>query len=597
MEATEEMTIALRRSAYSTNIKTRADFSCAFFDHKLQPVAQAFTQPVHLGSLSQLVPRVIREYGPDNLAPGDAILSNDPYLGGVHLNDITLISPVYYNDTLFGYVANLAHHVDVGGGAPASIGAFREVYQEGVIIPAVKLVQDGEIVDDIFRLVLAQIRSKRETAGDFRAQLAANNTGVRRLTMLLDRMGAETVSFYIDELLAYTQRRTKAEIAKLPQGVFAADGYVDNDGFTDKPVHLVAKMIIDDDGVVFDLGGSEPQRRAPVNSTYAQTFSACAYVLKSLIDPDVPVNAGFYNMVQVKAPAGTVVNCTHPAPVVGGWETQVRLSDVLFKGLASALPERVPAGTKAMMCQVGFGGTDSRTGELYAFYETLAGGYGGRATSDGPDAVQCHGQNTENAPIEETEINYPVRILRYELVEDSEGAGRHRGGLGLRRDYFFDHDVSFTILADRDRWGPWGLFDGHSGAVATYVLNPDDEAVKLGSKMTVELKPEDVVSCRTCGGGGYGPPEEREPQLVLRDVRNGMVSLERARTVYHVAVDPDTWDRGRGNNKIAARLKISKRMEGKRLEGSWLEGWKTGRVGWSFSSNLLSFRVALEDKP
>ena len=541
MEATEEMTIALRRSAYSTNIKTRADFSCAFFDHKLQPVAQAFTQPVHLGSLSQLVPRVIREYGPDNLAPGDAILSNDPYLGGVHLNDITLISPVYYNDTLFGYVANLAHHVDVGGGAPASIGAFREVYQEGVIIPAVKLVQDGEIVDDIFRLVLAQIRSKRETAGDFRAQLAANNTGVRRLTMLLDRMGAETVSFYIDELLAYTQRRTKAEIAKLPQGVFAADGYVDNDGFTDKPVHLVAKMIIDDDGVVFDLGGSEPQRRAPVNSTYAQTFSACAYVLKSLIDPDVPVNAGFYNMVQVKAPAGTVVNCTHPAPVVGGWETQVRLSDVLFKGLASALPERVPAGTKAMMCQVGFGGTDSRTGELYAFYETLAGGYGGRATSDGPDAVQCHGQNTENAPIEETEINYPVRILRYELVEDSEGAGRHRGGLGLRRDYFFDHDVSFTILADRDRWGPWGLFDGHSGAVATYVLNPDDEAVKLGSKMTVELKPEDVVSCRTCGGGGYGPPETREPQLVLRDVRNGMVSLERARTVYHVAVDPDTW--------------------------------------------------------
>ena len=541
VEATEEMTIALRRSAYSTNIKTRADFSCAFFDHKLQPVAQAFTQPVHLGSLSQLVPRVIREYGPDNLAPGDAILSNDPYLGGVHLNDITLISPVYYNDTLFGYVANLAHHVDVGGGAPASIGAFREVYQEGVIIPAVKLVQDGEIVDDIFRLVLAQIRSKRETAGDFRAQLAANNTGVRRLTMLLDRMGAETVSFYIDELLAYTQRRTKAEIAKLPQGVFAADGYVDNDGFTDKPVHLVAKMIIDDDGVVFDLDGSEPQRRAPVNSTYAQTFSACAYVLKSLIDPDVPVNAGFYNMVQVKAPAGTVVNCTHPAPVVGGWETQVRLSDVLFKGLASALPERVPAGTKAMMCQVGFGGTDSRTGELYAFYETLAGGYGGRATSDGPDAVQCHGQNTENAPIEETEINYPVRILRYELVEDSEGAGRHRGGLGLRRDYFFDHDVSFTILADRDRWGPWGLFDGHSGAVATYVLNPDDEAVKLGSKMTVELKPEDVVSCRTCGGGGYGPPETREPQLVLRDVRNGMVSLERARTVYHVAVDPDTW--------------------------------------------------------
>ena len=458
IEATEEMTIALRRSAYSTNIKTRADFSCAFFDRELQPVAQSFTQPVHLGSLSQSVPRVIREYGPENLGPGDAILSNDPYLGGVHLNDITLISPVYYNDQLFGYVANLAHHVDVGGGAPASIGAFREVFQEGVIISAVKMVKGGEIDSDVFRLVLAQIRSKHETAGDFRAQVASNNTGVRRLTALLDRMGAETVAFYINQLLAYTERRTRAEIAKLPQGVFTADGYVDNDGYTDEPVRLVGKLVINDDGVLFDLNGSEPQRRAPVNSTYAQTFSACAYVLKSLIDPDIPVNAGFYRLVQIDAPLGTVVNCTPPAPVVGGWETQVRLTDVLLKALAPAIPERIPAGTKAMMCQMGFGGTSPRTGELYAYYETMAGGYGGRVASDGPDAVQCHGQNTENAPIEETEINYPVHIARYELVDDSDGAGKFRGGLGLQRDYRFDHEVSFTHFGGSGSVGTLGTF-------------------------------------------------------------------------------------------------------------------------------------------
>jgi N-methylhydantoinase B len=543
LEATEEMAIALRRSAYSTNIKTRADFSCAFFDRELQPVAQAFTQPVHLGSLSELVPKVIRKYGPENLKPGDAILSNDPYLGGVHLNDITLISPVYHNDEIFGYVANLAHHVDVGGGAPASIGAFQEVFQEGVIIPAVKLVREGEIVDDIFRLVLAQIRSKRETAGDFRAQIAANNTGVRRLHTLLERMGGETVRFYIDELLDYTERRTRAEIAKLPHGEFAADGVVDNDGFTDKPVYLAAKMVIDADSVLFDLTGSDPQRRAPVNSTYAQTFAACAYVLKALIDPDVPVNAGFYRRVRLNAPPGTVVNCTPPAPVVGGWETQVRLSDVLFKALAPVLPERVPAGTKAMMAQVGFGGTDPRTGELYAYYETLAGGYGGRVGSDGPDAVQCHGQNTENAPIEELELNYPVRVLRYELVDDSDGAGKYRGGLGLRRDYFFDHEVSFTILSDRDRWGPWGLFGGQAGRVASYILNPESHGkdsaptMKLGSKVTIQLKPGDVVSCRTCGGGGYGRPEDRDPQSVRRDVRDGKVSLERARGVYRQEVD------------------------------------------------------------
>lgn len=563
VEATEEMAIALRRSAYSTNIKTRADFSCAFFDRELQPVAQAFTQPVHLGSLTEFVPRVIREYGPENLEPGDAILSNHPYLGGVHLNDITLISPVYHHAVhpersirtgvqdsdepeerraeLFGYVANLAHHVDVGGGAPASIGAFREVYQEGIIIPPVKLVQGGEIVPDVFRLVLSQIRSKHETAGDFRAQVAANNTGVRRLNALLDRMGSEGVAFYVDELLDYTERRTRAELAKLPKGIFTADGYVDNDGFTEEPVHLVGKMVIDDEGVLFDLTGSDQQRRAPVNSTYAQTYSACAYVLKSLLDPDIPVNAGFYRLVQIVAPAGTVVNCTSPAPVVGGWETQVRLSDILLKAIASALPDRIPAGTKAMMAQVGFGAAHPRTGELYAFYETLAGGYGGRASSDGPDAVQCHGQNTENAPIEETEINYPVRINRYELVEDSDGAGKYRGGLGLRRDYFFDHEASFTILSDRDRWGPWGLFGGLPGKVASYVLNPDTDAVKLGSKVTVQLKPGDVVSFRTCGGGGYGPPEARDPQLVLRDVRDGKVNPARAREIYGVSIDTETW--------------------------------------------------------
>ena len=237
IEATEEMAISLRRSAYSTNIKTRADFSCAFFDRQLQPIAQAFGQAVHLGSLVVLVPRVIKEYGPEKLDPGDAILANDPYLGGVHLNDITLISPVYYQNECFGYVASLVHHVDVGGGAPASIGAFREVYQEGIIIPPVKLVQGGRIENDLFRLILAQIRSRYETAGDFRAQLAANNTGVRRLSTLLSQLGAEEVTFYQDELVAYTERRARAEVAKLPQGIFTADGYVDNDGFTDDPVH------------------------------------------------------------------------------------------------------------------------------------------------------------------------------------------------------------------------------------------------------------------------------------------------------------------------------------------------------------------------
>jgi N-methylhydantoinase B len=294
--------------------------------------------------------------------------------------------------------------------------------------------------------------------------------------------------------------------------------------------------------VHFDLIGCDPQRRAPVNSTYSQTFSACAYVLKCLIDPDIPVNAGFYRHVNLVAPEGTVVNARHPAPVVGGWETNARLTDVLFKALAPALPNRIPAGTKAMMCHAGFGGVDPRNGEFYCFLETLAGGYGGRMGLDGPDAVQVHGQNTENAPIEETELSYPVRITRYELVDDSDGPGQWRGGLGLRRDYLFeDHAASFTVLSDRDRWGPHGLFGGLSGERATYILNPDTDRHPLGAKATVELNPGDVVSYRTCGGGGYGPPEQRDPAWVLRDVREGKVSLERAESLYRVAVRSEDW--------------------------------------------------------
>ena len=263
LEATEEMALALRRSAYSTNIKTRCDFSCSLFDRELRPIAQSFSQPNHLGSMVGTVRQAVLEYGPGNLGPGDQLVVNYPYPSGAHLNDIVVIAPFYYEGGIHGFFGNLAHHVDVGGGAPASVGAFREVYQEGVIIPPVKIVRAGEIVDDIFRLVLSQIRSKRETAGDFRAQFAANNTGVRRLAALFDRYGPQTANFYMDELISYTDRRTGAELAKLPKGEYAAEGYVDNDGFTDRPVRLAVRVAVDDDGVLFDFTGSDPQRRAP----------------------------------------------------------------------------------------------------------------------------------------------------------------------------------------------------------------------------------------------------------------------------------------------------------------------------------------------
>ena len=534
--ATDEMVLALKRSAYSTNIKTRSDFSCAFFDASLRVVAQGFAQPVHLGSMVEQVPEAVQSYGAGDLGPGDVIVTNDPYPSGVHLNDVTVISPVYDGDELLGYVANLAHHVDVGGGAPASIGAFREVFQEGVIIPPVKLVSGGAIVQDVFSVILAQIRSKHETGGDFRAQIAANATGVRRVSALVERHGRETILATMEDLLEYTERRTRAELAALPAGVYEAEGSVDNDGYTDEPVRLQARVEIDPSGIRFDLTGCDPQRRAPVNSTYAQTFSACAYAFKCLVDPDLPVNDGFYRLVSVHAPAGSVVNCTWPAPVVGGWETHARLIEVIVRALLPAFPERLPAGTKGMMCQAGFGSLDEEAGRYTCFYDTFAGGYGGRYGSDGPDAVQSHSQNTENAPIEETELNYPVQINGLSLVENSEGPGRFRGGLGLRKDYRFDLHTTFTVLADRDKAGPWGAFGGHAGRVAEYVHVRAGEETRLGSKSTIDLVPGDVISVRSSGGGGYGPPEEREPERVLRDVLEGKVSLERARDIYRVAI-------------------------------------------------------------
>jgi N-methylhydantoinase B len=482
------------------------------------------------------IQHAVRRFGPERLGQGDLVITNDPYQSGVHLNDVSLVAPVHDEGELVGYVANLAHHVDVGGGAPASIGAFREVFQEGVIVPPIRIVRAGVIVRDVFKLLLAQIRSKHETAGDLRAQVAANTTGVRRIQALIGRHGRGTVLATVDELVDYTERRARAELAGLPHGTYEAEGTVDTDGYSDEPVRLRARVTVAPDGVHFDLAGCDPQRRAPVNSTYAQTFSACAYVVKCLIDPDLPVNDGFYRLITVDAPPGTVVNCAWPAPVVGGWETQTRLTDVMFRALLPAFPDRLPAGTKAMMAQAGFGSLDVAAGKYVCFYDTFAGGYGGRSTSDGPDAVQAHGQNTENAPIEETELNYPVRIPTLALVEDSDGAGRFRGGHGLRKDYRFDRPTTFTILADRDKSGPAGAFGGEDGAKAEYVLIRGDGETRLSSKTTVELEAGDVVSCRTCGGGGYGPPAERDPALVARDVREGKVSDARARDVYRVVL-------------------------------------------------------------
>ena len=541
LEATEEMSIALQRTAFSTNIKTRLDYSCAFIDVSGRMVAQSFAQPAHLVTAGRLVPRAVSEFGAENIHPGDQLIVNDPHRQASHLNDFFFIAPFYYESRLLGYVTNICHHVDVGGGAPASIGSFRETYQEGLILPVVKLVAAGEIDAGLWKVILANVRAKKEVAGDMRAQIAANDMGLQRLTSLLERYGRETIEFYIDRLLDYTEKRTLSEIAQLPRGTVSAEGWLDDDGITDKPVHICARVTLDGETVSFDFTGTDEQRWAPMNCNLTQTFTACVYVLKCLVDPDIPVNEGFYAPIEVIAPPGSVLNARHPGAIVGGWEVSMRVCEVLFKAFSEMLPERVPAGTKGMICHVGFGGERPGTQEYYTYLETLAGGYGGRHNADGPDAVQTHFQNTQNAPVEETEVNYPVRITRLALIPDSEGPGKYRGGLGLCREYSFPgHEPVFTTLADRAKFAAPGLFGGADGRLAHYERTRDGLRVTIPSKGTTEVAIGESIRVETAGGGGYGPAWERDPELVLRDVILEKVSPERARDVYGVALDPAT---------------------------------------------------------
>ena len=554
------MSAALRKTAYSTNIKTRADYSCAIYDKKLRVVAQAFTQPIHLASMTRMIPAAVGQYGAEKLSPGDGIAMNDPHNGAMHLNDIAIIVPLFYKNRLTGYTAAVAHHVDIGGMAPGGLCLSSDIYQEGIIIPSSQILREGKIIDNVFNLIVANIRSPKQMAGDLRAQVASTMLGQKRVFEILERFSEKAIFNFTNELIGYTQRWTKTEILKLPEGKFCAEGEMDDDGITDQPIKLVVQAEVKDGRVSFDLTGSDKQRPSPMNANLTYSYSAVSYVVKCLIDSEVPVNAGFYSQIDIHAPEGTVVNAQHPAGVVGGNDICMRLVDLSFKAFSVAIPEKIVACSKSMICNMGCGGIDPRSGDYYTFMETLAGGYGGRPTKDGLDAIQPHIQNTENSAIEETENNYPIRITRYELVPDSDGAGKFRGGLGLRRDWQFpDHEAIFTIIADHRKKGPWGLFGGQSGQPSTYTYNPEGEQKDLSSKITLTLNAYDTISYKTPGGGGYGNPLERNPLMVIEDVIDGKVSIQRAREVYGVVISIDRREVDeRGTTKLREELQNRK---------------------------------------
>lgn len=507
--ATEEMGIAVRNAAYSPNIKERLDHSCALFDRSGRLIAQAEHIPVHLGSLPwglrHMIEIVERAHG--GMCEGEMWVANDPYITGTHLNDVTLVRPIFAGARLAGYAANKAHHADVGGSVPGSMPSdATDLYAEGVVVPPVRLMRDDRISTETIEFFRANSRTPEARSGDLRAQVAGNYTGERRLLELYERYGPDILDAAVARALDDSERRMRAALRSIGDGVFEATDYLENrDG--EPRIAIALKLELRDGSARLDYTGTSPQLPFPLNAVFGVTLSGVHYALRAVTDPTIPMNDGCFRPVEVFAPEGSLLNPWRPAPVSGGnVETSMRNADVVLEALAKATPHRVPACSGGTMSNVMLGGERS-DGRTWAFYETNGCGMGARPTRDGIDAIHVHMTNTLNTPIEAIEREYPLRITRYEIVEGTGGAGRFRGGNGLVRSIeLVDGRAHATLLADRHTRKPPGAQGGEPGACGRHSLTRDGDEHPLPAKTMLPLEPTDVLSIQTPGGGGYGEP-------------------------------------------------------------------------------------------
>jgi N-methylhydantoinase B len=536
--AAEEMGIALKKSAYSPNIKERMDHSCALFNHRRELIAQAEHIPVHLGSMAIAVKVGLETYWGE-LGPGDMLLLNDPYISGTHLPDLTLIAPIFHGDNLIGYAANKAHHTDVGGKAPGSLAAdATELYQEGLIIPPVKLIEGGRLNRELANIIRSNVRTPEVQMGDIRAQVAANNTGIRRVKELVDLYGVETLHASMDNVMDQSERRMRQELSMMPDRVYSAVDYMEDILPGGGDVQIAVTITKKGDAVAFDYAGTSPQVERPVNAPLGVTVAGIYFTLISVTDPTIPVNDGCFRPVTLSIPEGCMMNPRRPAPVAGGnVETSQRNADVILKAFSQIVPDKVPAAGQGTMNNITIGGF-LEDGTPWTFYETIGGGSGARPTGDGVDGVHVNMTNTMNTPIEALESYLPLRFKAYRLRPESGGPGRFRGGCGIERTWTLtSRKATLSVMAERNKIGPWGLQSGHPGALGVYTLiRANGETVKLPSKCTVEIHAGDTLVILTPGGGGYGDPRMRDPELVKRDVANGLVSTESALKHYGVKV-------------------------------------------------------------
>ena len=516
----EEMGAALRRTAFSPNIKERRDYSCAVFDREGQVIAMGDHMPVHLGSMPLSVAAAI-ESGP--MHDGDVVILNDPFRGGTHLPDITLVAPVFVNAAKGAprakrgpdfYVASRAHHADVGGAYPGSMGLCREIYQEGVRIPPIKLLRAGSTNTEILALLLTNVRTPDEREGDLGAQIAACHTGAERLREISIRYGLARCTEAAAQLQRYSEELMRAFLQQVPPGEYSAEDFLDNDGIIDAPLKINVKITVHTSKpgtsrshlVTVDFTGSDPQVQGSINAVAAITYSACFYVFRCLLTEDVPAAAGLMRPIQVIAPEGTIVNARPPAAVAGGnVETSQRIVDVLLRALSQAVPDGIPAAASGTMNNLTIGGIDPRTGEPFTYYETIAGGMGARPSKPGVSGIHTHMTNSLNTPAEALEYAYPLRVRSYSLRTGSGGKGKFNGGDGIVREIEVLCDCDVTLLADRRQRGPWGLASGADGSPGkAFITRQDGHQEEMPGKFSTRLRKGERIRIETPGGGGWG---------------------------------------------------------------------------------------------
>jgi N-methylhydantoinase B len=527
--ASEEMGIALRNSSYSPNIRERMDHSAAIFDDKGRLLAQAEHIPVHLGSLPWGLARTLDHCEREgiDLEPSSMIMVNNPYIAGTHLNDVTVIRPIHHSGRLVGYAANKAHHSDVGGKVPGSISMdAKTLFEEGVVIDPRYLVRRNRVLETAVRVLASKSRTPKERTGDLKAQVAANVTGERRVLELVKKHGLRIFQQACNDSLKATERLARLRISKIPAGNYTAQDYLeDPDGHN---IRLQVTITLSKTRLQVDYTGTDKQVSNPLNAVFGVTLSGVYYVTRTLTGDDVPANCGAFTPIQVNAPEGSILNPTYPHPVAGGnVETSQRNADLLYRAFSKAVPDKVPADSGGSMNNVMMGGVWKA--KSWAFYETIGVGLGAQTDRDGIDGIQANMTNTMNTPIEEIERSYPLLVKQYELRPESSGLGQFRGGSGIVRSYQAIVDgITVTILAERGRNRPRGLFGGGPGAPTIVTLYKKDrdrtQKIRLPVKTTIVLGKRDIIEIRTAGGGGYGESKTRERSRIRADIENGLVS-------------------------------------------------------------------------